>query len=231
MRIPACFAGGFFFFWCYIHGMKALHRKDQWIIGGIALALIAGGCATAAIRQGRLTLNASPCVPVGVYQIIPIKKPLHDGEWVRFCPPLAPSVRQEVRHHWMDLSASSICADHLVPFIKHVVAVPGQTVTLSAEGMAVDGLHLSPPAGPAKGLHPAKGHLIPHTAVQFTAPTLNQHVHLIHYPFGTYTVKPGTFWEVATGTKWAFDSRYYGPIPNSAILSGARPIWTWKETP
>ena len=212
MRVfPACFAGGFSVLWCYIHGMmKTLHRKDKWIIGGIALALVAGGCATAVIHQERLTLNASPCVPVGIYQIIPIKKPLHDGEWVRLCPPLAPSVRQEVRHHWMDLSASSVCADHLVPFIKHVVAVPGQTVTLSARGMTVD------------------GHLIPRTAVQFTAPVPNQYVHLIHYPFGTYTVKPGTFWEVATGIKWAFDSRYYGPIPDRDIRSGARPVYTWK---
>uniref|UniRef100_E6QNM6 Putative TraF n=1 Tax=mine drainage metagenome TaxID=410659 RepID=E6QNM6_9ZZZZ len=190
--------------------MKTLLRKDKWIIGGIALALIAGGCATAAIRQERLTLNASPCVPVGIYQITPIKKPLHDGEWVRLCPPLAPSVRQEVRHHWMDLSASSVCADHLVPFIKHVVAVPGQTVTLSAKGMTVD------------------GHLIPHTAVQLTALVPYQHVQLIHYPFGTYIVKPGMFWEVATGSIWAFDSRYYGPIQDSAILSGARPVWTWE---
>ena len=196
---------------CYIEGMRRLHRIDKSIIGSIGILLVLGTASAWMIHDERLTFNWTPCVPVGVYQDITLSKPLHDGEWVSLCPPISASVKQEIRHDWLMRSASSACADHLVPFIKHVVAVPGQIVTLSAQGMAVD------------------GHLIPRTTVQPIAPVPNQNVHLIHYPFGTYTVKKGTFWEFANDNKWAFDSRYYGPIPDNNILSGARPIWTWKE--
>jgi conjugative transfer signal peptidase TraF len=190
--------------------MRQLQRNDKIILVVIAASVAFCVATVAVIHTERLTYNWTPCVPVGIYQDIAIKKPLYDGEWVTLCPPITPSVRQEIRHHWLLRSRRSVCADHLMPFIKHVAAVPGQTVNLSAAGIAVD------------------GRLIAHTIIQQTAPVPMNSVHLIHYPFGTYTVKPGTFWEYANNNKWAFDSRYYGPILYKNIRSGARPVWIFE---
>ena len=38
-----------------------------------------------------------------------------------------------------------------------------------------------------------------------------------HYPFGSYSVAPGTFWVASSCDERSFDSRYYGPIAAGSI--------------
>jgi len=40
---------------------------------------------------------------------------------------------------------------------------------------------------------------------------------LEHWPFGHYVVAPGTIWVASSYHPRSFDSRYFGPIPTTAV--------------
>ena len=89
---------------------------------------------------------------------------------------------------------------------KPGVAFPGDEVEVSANGIRVN------------------GHLLPNSAGRF-----RDHLQrpLDPWPYGTYKVERGTVWVVSSFNSYSFDSRYYGPIPNSAIRHHLRPLWTF----
>jgi conjugative transfer signal peptidase TraF len=84
------------------------------------------------------------------------------------------------------------------------VAVAGDRVTVTAEGLAVNGMPLqnSRPA-PADGQRRAMPVIAP----------------------GTYPVEPGTVWVVSSFNPASFDSRYFGPLPVAHVQGIARPLW------
>jgi type IV secretory pathway protease TraF len=83
--------------------------------------------------------------------------------------------------------------------MKHVVAVGGDTVTVTAEGTFVDG-KLWPHSAPIAGRYQ-------------------------HYPFGTYKLAAGQYWILGQNpTSW--DSRYLGPVPYDLLNSRIVPIFT-----
>jgi type IV secretory pathway protease TraF len=85
--------------------------------------------------------------------------------------------------------------------MKHVVAVPGDVVTLTPQGTYVD------------------GRLFPRSGLPATASSYRP------FPFGTYTLQPGQYWLLGTSTD-SWDSRYIGPVPSDLIESTIRPLWT-----
>ncbi len=89
----------------------------------------------------------------------------------------------------------------LRPLMKHVVAIPGETVTVTAQGTYVN------------------GRLWPHSVVATTALGYRP------FPFGVYTLQPGQYWLLGTSPD-SWDSRYIGPVPIDLIDSTIRPVWT-----
>jgi type IV secretory pathway protease TraF len=87
--------------------------------------------------------------------------------------------------------------------MKHVVAVPGDVVTLTPQGTYVNGRFF-----------PRSG--IPATARGYRP-----------FPFGTYTLQQGQYWLLGTTTD-SWDSRYIGPVPIDLIQSTIRPLWTTR---
>jgi len=85
--------------------------------------------------------------------------------------------------------------------MKHVVAVPGDVVTVTAQGTYVN------------------GQLFPHSAIPTTAKGYQP------FPFGAYTLQPGQYWLLGTGP-YSWDSRYIGPVPIDLIESSVEPVWT-----
>jgi conjugative transfer signal peptidase TraF len=77
-------------------------------------------------------LNITNSVPVGVYRIIPS---LHRGAYVLFCLP-GGAGRLSVERGYRPRGA---CPDGGAPFLKQVIALPGDHVSLSASGIAVNG--------------------------------------------------------------------------------------------
>ncbi len=173
-----------------------------------ALAAFGFGCVT--LSNAGYIINVTPSLPVGVYKRETLPNHLIDGDMIEICPlspKSSPSMRQAIQHKWLLIDPKSPCADRLAPFLKRVAATPGQTVDLSINGVSVDGVEL------------------PKTAVKLVA--ANGKTLLVHFPFGRHTVAPNMIWVTDNSSPWAFDSRYYGPIPFYHVISGIKPVLTW----
>ncbi|PYV71404.1 MAG: conjugative transfer signal peptidase TraF [Acidobacteria bacterium] len=96
-----------------------------------------------------------------------------------------------------------ICPDGASPMLKPIVAHAGDTVEVSAHGIAING-----------------------TLLHNTAPrtTDSRGRTLTPWRFGKYGVAPGFVWVASQYNPLSFDSRYYGPILVSQIRHHLRPL-------
>lgn len=144
-----------------------------------------------------IRINASPSLPIGLY----VTTSDQTAKLVEFCPaePFASlSISREYREQGR-------CPDGAEPLMKPIVAVVGDTVEFSKQGVAVN------------------GKLLPNSAVcSFDTKTRL----LTHWPYGKYHVSAGTLWVVSSYNARSFDSRYFGPILSSSIQSHLRPLLT-----
>jgi conjugative transfer signal peptidase TraF len=169
-------------------------------IGRIAVISAAALISAFGVAYGLgIRINVSASLPFGFYRI--------DGagtsNLVEFCPP-APfgefANSRGYRH-------AGTCPDGGSPLLKPVVAQAGDIVSTSAEGVHVN------------------GRLLPNSAPR-TKDTAGRV--LVPWPFGTCVVQPGTLWVLSTYHPRSFDSRYFGPVPESAIRDRLRPLFTLK---
>ena len=152
------------------------------------------------------SLNLTTCMPVGFYQRGPVPRRLKVGDRVFFCPPVnSPAMRQAMSGRWLEYSLHGkwACADHLQPFMKFVVALPGQKVTVTKQGVI------------------ANGHLLPNSGV--VTSIADGRLKVLHLPYATYTVPARMFWDYAPGN-FAYTSAYYGPVPIRRILGSVKPV-------
>jgi conjugative transfer signal peptidase TraF len=95
------------------------------------------------------------------------------------------------------------CADGGAPLLKPVVASIGDVVDVSADGLVVNGAQ------------------VPNTA---PLPADTKGRPLAHCAFGRYSVPVGTVWVASSYSGRSFDSRYFGPVPVTAIRNRMRPV-------
>ena len=184
---------------------KRLLWWSAWAIVGV---LVLNAVAGLWMRHERLVFNDSTCEPIGLYGLLGSPFPLHDGEMVEVeipGPAHHPAVAEGLKYRWFPAGQ---------PWIKEIAALPGQTVTLTRSGVRVCS---------GASAAPCHGHHLPNSHVDRWTP--GHHHRIIHYPFGTYHLKDGQVWLYAPGN-YAFDSRYYGPVPAQNILQRATPWWT-----
>ena len=175
--------------------LKSGHREPAIVLIGSATLFLASIIATAAIAG--LRINTSYSLQMGIY----MRTPDLDARLIEFCPaePFATeSSERGYRTH------GTACPDGSVPLLKPVVAVAGDCVVLSAEGLRIN------------------GRLLPKTA-----PLLRDAVgRTLHpWPFGVYHVERDAVWVASTYNRGSYDSRYMGPIKVSQIRARLRPIW------
>jgi len=142
--------------------------------------------------------NLTPSLPRGFYVV----SNLPSANLIEFCPDeVAASISLSRRYR-----TAGACPDGGAPLLKPVVAFPGDRVVVGADGVRVN------------------GQLLPNSAARF-----KDHLQrpLDPWPYGTYTVQPGTVWVVSSFNIYSFDSRYYGPIPMGSIRHHLRPLWTF----
>jgi conjugative transfer signal peptidase TraF len=148
-----------------------------------------------------MRINLTDSLPRGLYLITDDL----NATLVEFCPQgifSALSVQRGYR-------PGGICPDREAPLIKPVIARPGDTVVVSAEGISVNG----------RQLPNTKARLYDSTGRPLGA-----------WPSGVYSVAPATVWVASTYHPNSFDSRYFGPISVSIIRHRLRPLWLVPST-
>jgi signal peptidase I len=86
-------------------------------------------------------------------------------------------------------------------FLKRVIGLPGETISLASTGIVVNGRFLQMPAALSNIYCPPEG--LPRGAV------------LVSFPF---TVPPKHYFVVGDNWTNSFDSRYYGAVPRTNII-------------
>ena len=170
----------------------------------IAGAVLAGGdyAHTAGYR-----LNTTPSLPMGLWRqtsTAPVR--LARGEVVTFCPPASAPFELGLRRGYI---APGGCPSGLELMMKPIAALPGDTVTVSTAGIAVDG---TPIANSRPLSHDDEDRPLRAMAA------------------GNYTVPAGEMWLVSSFNPRSYDSRYFGPVPIAAVRARVHPVLT-DDTP
>lgn len=167
--------------------------KKIGVAGFVVTALIA--TFFGAGYQMGFRINETESAPSGVWRVKPVQS-VKAGDLVEACPPDLPVVRVMLERGYL---VQGRCAAGVIPLLKAVAAVEGETVAIQhGKPAAVDGREL------------------PNTAALSAIPA---------FPDGSYLVKPGTVWLFSTYSSGSFDSRYFGPVELEQITGQAFPVW------
>ena len=161
------------------------------------LASFAIACIIALVFQfGGIRLNTSSSLPIGFYGTTLDKS----AKLIEFCPAEPFASLSALRGY---RGRGGGCPDGREPLMKPVVAVAGDSIEISSRGFAVNGF------------------LLPNSAARcFDSKSRS----LPQWPLGRFRVTVGTVWVISSFNPRSFDSRYFGPIPISAIRCHLRPI-------
>ncbi len=122
---------------------------------------------------------------------------------VSLCPPKTAPFREAYERGYL---SKGRCSSGLEPLLKPIAAIPGDQIEITPAGVLVNGVLL-----------------------QNSAPLSadGQGRPMLQIPFGKFTAGPEQFWLIATRTPRSFDSRYFGPVPVTAIEGVAEAIFTF----
>jgi conjugative transfer signal peptidase TraF len=146
-------------------------------------------------------INLTPSIPRGVYWYVP--GIVHRGDLVQACLPLSLAVYAKTRH----MLGEGSCPAHTEPIVKVLAAVSEDTVVLRRSGILINGA--SWPMS-ASRLMDAQG----------------RHVDLRMNP-GVYVVASASAFLLGLHPR-SWDSRYFGPLPMSAVSGRWYPLVTEK---
>ncbi len=175
-------------------------RRGALLIMSLA-GMTVGGIAAVGTFGG-YRINTTPSFPLGLWRIEALSREVQVGDTLFICPPADASAIKLARER-LYLPAG-LCDGGIAPLIKTVVALPGQTITIEGDQVAVDGerlVHSSVQArdGLGRALPTNAGGVVPLGAL------------FVHSNY------------VAS-----FDSRYFGPIPAGGVLGLAREVLTFQ---
>jgi len=122
------------------------------------------------------------------------------GNLVEFCPD--DQGLSAGRHY----RARGVCPDGAAPLLKPIAGTPGDHIAVSSAGVTVS------------------GRLLPNTAPLSRD---SEGRPLAHWPFGSYTIPPGSLWVASSYSPRSYDSRYFGPIRESAVRARLRAVLAW----
>ncbi|MBB5538774.1 conjugative transfer signal peptidase TraF [Rhizobium giardinii] len=162
-----------------------------------ASAMVVGLLSAAALLGG-FRLNLTPSEPLGLWRIETPTEAIAVGDLVFVCPPLTPLFEEARGRLYL---ARGLCPGGVAPLIKAVAALPGQHVEIG-DVVRIDGKRL-----PSSRLRQSDGAGRPLT------------------PFAGGIVPPGTLY-LHSPFASSYDSRYFGPIPETGLLGFARPVLT-----
>jgi conjugative transfer signal peptidase TraF len=163
----------------------------------LVTALVGVGVLSLTLGSSWLPLflwNASASVPVGLYRL-QVTRERYVTELVAVMPP-------------EPLATFLVDGNYLppgVPMLKHVVALPGQTVCREGLTLLVDEIAM----GMARE-RDGRGRPLPIWK-------------------GCRVIAQGELFLMNWQSADSLDGRYFGPIPASAVIGRAQPVWIEKE--
>jgi conjugative transfer signal peptidase TraF len=151
-----------------------------------------------------LRFNFTPSMPLGIYRLVP---PPASGEFPRgtFVAACAPRVAAELGRRRGYLAAGR-CAAGTQLLLKTIIAVSGDDVAISGNGVFVNGCALA------------------HSRQLFFDVAGRG---LSRWPAGRYRLRRGQFWLYAANDR-SWDSRYWGPVAATDVRARAVP---WLTAP
>jgi conjugative transfer signal peptidase TraF len=168
----------------------------------LLLALLAlPGAALLLALPLRLRINTSASLPRGLYRLV--APALVRSSIVLFCPPPAAARLARDRGYL----PPGRCPEGVQPLGKMILALPGDSVEISSRGLAVDGVAI-----------PGSQPRLADSAGRPLSPA----------PFGAYRLGPRQVWVYAPHPR-SFDSRYFGPVPDSLLLGTLKPVCTARS--
>jgi len=162
-----------------------------------SVLVVAGFCLAA--TSGGYRLNLTPSEPLGLWRIEGLHRPVEAGDLVFVCPPVNPLFEQARQRGYL---RRGLCAGGFAPLIKTAAALPGQHVEIG-DHVVIDGRPLYASVvrktdGEGRALTPYTGGIVP----------------------------PGHLF-IHSSCASSYDSRYFGPVPDSGLLGLARPLLTF----
>jgi conjugative transfer signal peptidase TraF len=160
-----------------------------WVMTTYAAVMVIG--ATALFHPApRLIWNASASVPIGLYAVHPADA-LRAGELLVVTPPAPLATFLDARRY----------LPKGVPLLKHIAALPGQTVCRTGDTISIDGITV--------GADRDRDHL-------------GRSLPVWH---GCRVIATGEVFLMNSQSVASLDGRYFGPLPTTTIVGRADPIW------
>jgi conjugative transfer signal peptidase TraF len=148
---------------------------------------------------GGIRLNLTPSQPLGIWRIEPLGRDPLVGDLVFICPPSTPQFSEAWQRGYL---RRGLCAAGFAPLIKTVAALPGQSVavgdTVEIDSAVLDASRVRKSDGQGRPIVAFSGGIVPPGHL------------FLHSSFAS-----------------SYDSRYFGPIPDSGLLGFAAPILTF----
>ena len=179
-------------------GCRAQASRVVWWLAS-SVALLAAG------RLAGRRLNLTGSLPVGLYMAggaAPVR-----GALVLVCLPSEVAAFARARGY---VPRGGACPGGGLPIGKPVLAIAGDTITVTPTGLLVNGAPV--PNSRALAVD-RKGRPLP------------------QLPTGRYVVRPGTVWILSSYSPFSFDSRYFGAVETAQVRAIVRPLWTAGATP
>ena len=168
----------------------------------VIAGLVGLGLAVGLLRPLGLRFNLTGSLPLGFYRVT--SDPPSRGSIVQVCLPgdLADFARER------GYLGPGSCADGVRPLGKIVLAVESDVVTLECDEIRVNGRVVTNSRTVSKD---SRGQILP------------------HHPWGEHRMRSGELWLFSPYHRNAYDSRYFGPVHRSMVVSVLRPLWTQRR--
>ena len=173
--------------------------RPRRILQFLAGAAVVMSALAATAFTGGYRLNLTPSEPIGLWRIKKVQRPVAIGDLVFLCPPTTAVFEEARRRGYL---RRGLCPSGFAPLIKTVAALPGQRVDISdyvhIDGHPLPASSVSGRDGEGRALTSDRGGVVP------------PHHLFLHSSFAS-----------------SYDSRYFGPVPDSGLLGLARPVFTF----
>jgi conjugative transfer signal peptidase TraF len=176
------------------------HRPRRKLPAALSVSCMAVIATLAAGEATGLRINTTASMPRGLWRVQNGAK-IGRGEIVTICPPDCADVHEGARRGYI---STGNCPGGYEPLVKPIAAIPGDLVTVSPEGILVNGQPL------------------PNTK-QLIEDETGRPLHPV--PAGSYRVTAGEVWLLSGHDPRSFDGRYFGAVPVANLIGIARPLW------